>query len=130
MKKKYDCSVTLDCIHELKRLCNSYSLGCEKCPFSETDCNFEELDDQMIFILQQWSDRHPETPKLTKKEFDFLNCFQFVEGMSIFRPTADSLVVEQSEFEVTIISIEPTLFEFIGVGEECTFEELFQLEVE
>lgn len=130
MKKKYDCSITLDCIHELKRLCNSYSLGCEQCPFSDTDCNFEELDDERIFILQQWSDSHPETLKLTKKEFDFLNSFQFVKGMSIFRPTIDSLVVEKSDFEVKMIPIEPTLFEFIGDGEEWTFEELFQLEVE
>lgn len=127
---KYDCSKTIDCIHEFRRRCDS--IGCNyACPFWGTDnCNLESFDEDEIALLQKWSDEHPEIPKLSRKERDFLDYFCGNQSMAIERVLKDRLYVRQySPVYPDSIMIDPNLFPFIEEGKEWYFDELLKLEV-
>ena len=64
---KYDCSKTIEFIHENNRLCAYYfendnpSERCGKCPLFKFDCGEPDaMDDEYIRTVQKWSDEHPE----------------------------------------------------------------------
>ena len=128
---KYDCSKTLDFLKERIRMCKAH-VECEKCPFIDIDCDyFNDITQEVIDGLQKWSDEHPETPKLTREERDFLDCFYDNQGMAIQRVLKDRLYVRQhSPVYIDSIMIDPNLFPFIKDGEEWSFDDLLSLGVE
>ena len=78
---KYDCSKTLDFVHEFTRMCDG---GCRACPLLyRKECTLRKVTEKTIAIVQKWSDEHPEKPKLTKKEKAFLDSFAYLEGKSV-----------------------------------------------
>lgn len=131
---KYDCSKTLDCIHEYNRLCRDlHSSGCENdCPLHEYDnCCFEYLDAAGIALLQKWSDEHPEALKLTKEEYDFLASFMFPDELSIRKGGITmQLDTHYEGYPNATIPLKKNMFQFIEEGKDWTVEELLKLEVE
>lgn len=130
---KYDCNKTLDCIHEFNRLCHDlHASGCESdCPFFEMDyCGFDLLDENKIALLQKWSDDHPEKPKLTKREYEFLKTFLVSMEKAVVRgKLKKDLYIHDTKYD-THYTIDPTMFSFIQEEEQMTFNELLKLEVE
>lgn len=59
---RYDCNKTLDFIHEFHRMCDEYSVSaCNDCPLENKLCNpIEEINEEMIAIVQKWSDENEE----------------------------------------------------------------------
>lgn len=59
-----DCSKTLDFSKEFKRMCDTYCKdSCHDCPldYSKTyDCAVEDITQEVIDIVQKWSDEHPD----------------------------------------------------------------------
>lgn len=130
---KYDCNKILDYIHEKKRMCNSFS-ECENgCPLeSFSFCDIEDATLEFIDIVQNWSDEHPEQPKLTKREYEFLTTFApCIEGTAIERTLNGLYIMFHRAFndEADGYRINPNLFPFIPIGEEWYFEKLLGLEV-
>lgn len=131
--KKYDCSKTLDYVHEMSRLCNSIPVvggTCDNsnCPLGHiTICSYPTQEH--IDILQKWSDEHPEKPKLTKREYEFLITFLISMDKYIGREPMYDLYIHDARCD-TYYGIDPTMFSFIQEGEQMTFDELLKLEVE
>lgn len=133
---KYDCYKTRDCIHEYRRLCDSHSAGCETdCPFIGADeiCGFDIFESEdNIALLQKWSDEHPEPPKLTRKERDFLDCFGPAD--KYIRRQYGVLSIIWYDPMITIgameIPIDVTMFKCVEKGQKWSFEDLLKLEVE
>ena len=123
--KKYDCTRALDYNHEILRMCHSYPNGCENsCPFEDMDCN--DITEEHIRMVQQWSDEHPEMPTITKDERLFLECFRIAEDKYIMRTSPNDLILR---FGATSMALWPTMFSFIKMNEEWSIEELLKLEV-
>jgi len=131
--KKYDCSKALDLIHEYRRLCDSHPAGCDNdCPLCGMDyCNLYSFDEDKIALLQKWSDENPEPPKLTRKERDFLNCFNPVN--KYIKRQCGVLVVTWKDPTITLnameIPIDATMFQFVEKGQKWSFDDLLKLEV-
>lgn len=130
MTRKYDCTKTLDCIHEYRRLCASRTHGCDDgCPFYKIgSCDLDLFNENKIAILQKWSDENPEPPKLTAEERAFVAAFKVKESKRIERRHGKVYVVSMygsQEFEIW-----PSLFKFIEEGEHVPLTDLMQLEVE
>lgn len=125
--KKYDCNKTLEYAHELNRMCEAYEM-CDGCPLSTmTNCNDAMNPSKKIGIVQKWSDEHPEPSKLSKREFDFLMMFKWVDEKWIERtPNGHLRFVTKNEH----CYLCDAWFSFIGKGESMTFRELLKLEVE
>ena len=134
--KKYDCSKVKDCIHEYHRLCDSYPAGCESdCPFIgvEEICGFDIFENEdAIAVLQKWSDEHPEMPKLTQEEHDFLTLFMFPDELSIRKGGVTMQLDTHYEgyYDDATIPLKKHLFQFIDEDKDWTVEELLKLEVE
>ena len=135
MVKHYDCTKTRDCIHEYHRLCTSYPAGCESsCPLIGVEiCSFDIFENEdAIASLQKWSDEHPEAPKLTKKDYSFLNCFGTVN--KYIKRQYGVLSVLWNGPTITInpmeIPIDATMFKCVEKGQKWSFEDLLKLEVE
>lgn len=131
---KYDCTKTRDCIHEYHRLCDSYPAGCESdCPLFGVNeiCGIDTFENEaFIALLQQWSDEHPEKPKLTKREHEFLKIFLISRDKAIVRgELMNDLYIHYARHD-TYFAIDPTMFSFILEEEQMTFDELLKLEVE
>ena len=130
--KKYDCTKALDLIHEYRRLCDSHPAGCDNdCPLCGMDyCNLYSFDEDKIALLQKWSDEHPEAPKLTKKEREFIEGFRDNSRMTIKRISQNSLgVCQYTPYDRDIIMLDPSMFSFIPISEEWDFQKLLGLEV-
>ena len=83
---KYDCTKTIDYVHELQRMCavNDDCCACSECPLLGHDClESKDITERHVAIVQKWSDEHPEKPKLTKKERAFIDSFAYLEGKSV-----------------------------------------------
>ena len=132
VKMKYDCNKTLDFLKEKARMCNMYSC-CLGCPFATPDmeCAFSHnMTQEHIDIVQRWSDDHPEMPKLTKKEYEFLSAFPYSNGMLINRTGLGlRLIIYRYIDGESYIYIDNNMFPFIDVGEEWDFGKLLSLEV-
>ena len=127
--KKYDCNKVLDCIHELRRLCDGNgNKSCEDgCPLHGYSCSPWSMTQTEINILQKWSDEHLEPPKIRKRELDFIAMFKWSDEKWIERTPGGSLrFVTKNEY----CYLCDAWFSFIGKGESMTFEELLNLEVE
>lgn len=125
---KYDCNKFLDCVHEQKRMCGSYSRCRDDCPLKDHNCAFVHMGQEEIDILQKWSDEHPEAPKISKRELDFIAMFKWCEDKRIERAMSGYLfIVFDEKYKY---SLRNSWFSFIEKGESMTFEELLKLEVE
>ena len=120
---KYDCNKAIDYLHEADRMCRAQK--CVNCDLDyENKCHKHYPKQKDVNIVQKWSDEHPEQPKLTKKEREFLECLKYPKNKTI-RKSVDGVVF------VTCDSIlKNGMFDFIEDGESMTVEELLKLEVE
>lgn len=132
---KYDCSKTQDCIHEFHRLCDSHSAGCDNsCPFIGADeiCGFDIFESEdNIALLQKWSDEHPEPPKLTRAEHDFLASFMYPEELFI-RKGGYTMQLDTAYavgYANTTIPLRKDMFPFIKESDNWAAEDLLLLEV-
>lgn len=129
---KYDCSQTLDFSHECRRMCDSMR-ACEECPLHTRCAEISDITAEHIDIVQKWSDSHPEPPKLTKREYEFLTTFApCFKGRAIERTAKGLYIVFHCAFNDGSegYSINPDMFPFISEGEEWCFDKLLGLEVE
>lgn len=132
MSMKYDCNKTLDCIHELLRICDYYNEcydRCAECPLRDSNCEWPELTQTDIDILQKWSDEHLEQSKLTKADKTLMDMCYYNDGRA--------WSIERSYYGLYVacvgtgkIPIEPHMFKMVGVGDKKTFDDLLKLEVE
>lgn len=126
-KMKHDCSKTIDYMKERKRMCAMYP-HCKECPLIGMDC----VSVGSIDIVQKWSDEHPEPPKLTKRERDFLDCFNPVN--KYIKRQYGVLTVIWKDPTITLnameIPIDVTMFKFVEKGQKWSFDDLRKLEVE
>lgn len=137
---KYDCSRVLDYVHERNRMCDTIET-CSDCPLFKENENCiaqSDINQEVIDIVQRWSDEHLERPRLTKKEHEFLSVFSITYSKKIFRRSVRDLnfiesvmrlKMNEERFDV-YMAIDPTMFPFIHDGESMTFDELLKLEVE
>lgn len=80
MPMKYDCTKTVDFIHEIKRMYDSCTEisnePCQSCPISGL-CGegfAEYLTEGHIETVQKWSDEHPEMSRMDWFLKQFPNC--------------------------------------------------------
>lgn len=131
---KYNCNKTLDYDHEVNRMCKTIPTSpigkCPNCPLANIGgCTpGNGLTQKTIDIVQKWSDEHPEQPKLTRKERDFLDCFYNNLGMAICKTEDNRLLVALSD--MWGIRLDNTMFPFIEKGDKWYFDKLLGLEVE
>ena len=126
---KYDCSKTLDYKHEIDRVCGMYKYCAEGCPiWSKAGCiDISDVTQEDIDRLQRWSDEHPESPKLSKRDRLFLESFK--------RGT-DRIISKDNDGDVFYVYnnvssfLSPDMFESLERGTTMTFEELLKLDVE
>lgn len=121
---KYDCNRTLDYVHELQRMCNGFTT-CMGCLLEGMGCL--RPTQEIINIIQKWSDENPEAPKLTQKERAFIEAFVAHGDKKIERSSAGLYIMNILGNET---HISPDMFTFIGEGESMTFSSLYRLEVE
>ena len=124
---KYDCNKTLDCMHELNRVCDRYTLCSEGCPLTGRNCDAKTMTQTEIDILQQWSDEHPEAPKLTEKDRMFLECFEGVGNRTINKDDRGN-VFYYYEGVSSMLALD--MFKSLEPKQGMTFKELLELEVE
>ena len=124
---KYDCTKTLDFIHEFYRLCGLHPSGCENdCPFCGDNCHLDSFDEDKIALLQKWSDEHPEdVPKITIEEWDFLESFKD-KSLLIARYGSGLRLMHGGSW----IDLRGMMFSFIHINQPWTIGELLKLEVE
>ena len=123
---KYNCNEVLDYSHEYMRMCKTYE-RCEGCPLEEYECDsIHVMTQQMVKILQEWSDSHPESQKITSAELEFLKAFTN-KRLTIVRYDDRRLRICSGN---TYINICSTMFNFIDEGQPWTIEALLQLEVQ
>lgn len=129
--KKYDCTKTLDYSHETNRMCATYA-NCKECVFKGIGCIPSSITQESIDIIQRWSDEHPEAPKLTKREHDFLDCFNPMN--KYIKRQYGVLSVIWNDPTITMnpmeIPIDVTMFKFVEKGQKWSFDNLRKLEVE
>lgn len=120
---KYDCTKTLDFSHEYDRLCHSFD--CDECPMHTRCADASEITEEHIAIVQKWSDEHPETLKITREEYAFLQAFKVTADKHIERRHGHLfLVMGYSSMELW-----PSMFPFIKEGETWFLGDLLKLEV-
>ena len=124
---KYDCNKTLDCMHELKRVCDRYKMCGEGCPLYGQNCVAQTMTQTEIDILQKWSDENPEAPKLTKKDRMFLECFEGVGNRVISKDNRGNVFYC---YEGVSSKLDPDMFKALEPKPRMTFEELLELKVE
>ena len=127
---KYDCTRTADYYHEYNRMCKYYTKtsGCYvSCPLRDMDCTIDGFHDELIVIVQKWSDEHPEKmPRITKAEQDFLEAF--MEENLIISRQGNYLIL--SGWGYGSVKLYNTMFPFITDERYWTIGELLKLEVE
>ena len=100
------------------------TVDCKSCDFKgDVNCNYE---------LLKWaaSEYEEPVPKLTKREREFLECFNNKDKRAITRHTNGKLGVRDTIYNIFEAEIHPGMFSFIKQGETWTFTDLLKLEVE
>ena len=128
---KYDCTRALDYQHELDRLCANVSPGpgctAADCPLGALPtCG--RITEESIPLLQEWSDTHPEPPKIRKEDLAFIKAFKIRDSKYIERHQGHLRVVTMygsQEFEIW-----PSMFPFIEEGQSASFIDMLRMEVE
>lgn len=124
---KYDCNKTLDCMHELNRVCDHYASCSDGCPLLGRNCVAKTMTQTEIDILQKWSDEHPEAPRLTKKDRMFLESFRRANGRKIAKDKDGCTFYNYSNVSSFLSE---DMFKALEPSTVTTFEELLKLEVE
>ena len=121
---KYDCTLALDYAHERDRMCIAMNNDCEHCPFWNFNC--DDITEGQINVLQRWSDAHPEAPRITIEEQNFLEAF-----------AEENLIISRQGNYLTLsgwgygsVKLYNTMFPFITDERYWTISELLKLEVE
>lgn len=132
--KKYDCSKTIDFSHETARMCHGFKYCEDGCPLRSLDhpCGLAYTTQETIDVVQRWSDDHPEPPKLTREEHDFLASFMYPEELSI-RKGGFTMQLDthyKKGYQDATIPLRKDMFHFIEDDKVWTVEELLKLEVE
>ena len=100
------------------------TIDCKSCDFKgNVNCYYE---------LLKWaaSEYEESAPKLTKREREFLECFNNKDKRAITRHTNGKLGVRDTIYNIFEAEIHPGMFSFIKQGETWTFADLLKLEVE
>lgn len=99
--------------------------NCYNCDFYEIEsgCDEQALD----WLLSEYQE---PAPKLTKREREFLECFNNKDRRAITRHTNGRLDVRDAIHNIFEAEIHPEMFSFIKPGETWTFKDLLKLEVE
>ena len=100
------------------------TIDCKSCDFKgNVNCYYE---------LLKWaaSEYEEPAPKLTKREREFLECFNNKDKRAITRHTNGKLGVRDTIYNIFEAEIHPGMFSFIKQGETWTFADLLKLEVE
>lgn len=96
-------------------------------------CDFRTSSDSCSNCAKKWltSTYEEPAPKLTKREREFLECFNIMESKEIRRNFC-GLFASYSfeENDKRGFAIDGKMFPFIKPGEKWTFEDLLKLEVE
>lgn len=101
--------------------CISY---CKSCDFKGCPCVGKLID----WFLAEYQE---PAPKLTKREREFLECFEYEYDKAISKTAGITyLRMAISEHEIHSEEIKSNMFPFIKPGKQWTFEELMKLEVE
>lgn len=89
--KKYDCSKTLDYMHERDRMHERYKEDCTKCPLHTVHLcgHIEGATTKSIEILQNWSDSHPEHTRADR----FLELLAGTEFEELFRKDSGGIII-------------------------------------
>ena len=124
---KYDCNKTLNCMHELDRVCSRYESCDEGCPLFGRNCSPKAMTQTEIDILQRWSDENPEAPKLTKKDRMFLESFAIGINRRILKDVDNNVFYH---FDGTYSKLSDDMFKALEPNTRMTFDELLNLEVE
>ena len=99
------------------------TIDCKSCDFKgNVNCYYE---------LLKWaaSEYEEPTPKLTKREREFLESFEYPVDKIIIRDI-NGLFLDYKRGTPMNISIKEDMLPFIKLGETWSFEELMKLEVE
>ena len=127
---KYDCNKTTDYLHEVRRMCKAHP-SCGACPISLTNLRCGTVptlcDVSLVDIVQKWSDEHPEQPKLTKREREFLECFKHVDDKRVRKLNGCAYFGRHFGNDMALAN---GMFDFVENGTIMTGEELLKLEVE
>ena len=121
---KYDCTRALDYAHERDRMCVAMNNDCRHCPFWNFNC--DDITEGQINVLQRWSDAHPEAPRITLEEQNFLEAFKD-EDLTISRQ-GNRLILGVMSYVCT--ELYDSMFPFITGDRYWTIGELLKLEVE
>ena len=100
------------------------TVDCKSCDFKgNVNCNYE---------LLKWaaSEYQEPAPKLTKRDREFLECFNNKDKRAIRRDTNGKLGIRDTIYNIFEAEIHPGMFPFIKPGEAWMFEDLLKLEVE
>lgn len=95
-----------------------------------TECDFDGINETCNYQLLKWatSEYQEPEPKLTKREREFLESFEF-RNNKIFR--TETVGILKIKFECAYVTrLTNDMFPFIKQGETWTFENLLKLEVE
>lgn len=126
--KKYDCSKTLDYVHEVARACDKYVSCSSGCPLINRVCtNITNVTQEDIDAIQEWSDENPEAPKLTKKDRAFLEAFDICGDRAIRKDRFGNAYYAYDGIRSRLAS---GMFESLEADTTTNFEELLKLEVE
>lgn len=77
--KKYNCNNTLEYVHEVKRMCETFDKckNCEGCPLAKKSCKIFDVTPDHIKRVQAWSDAHPEIT-LTDKQVEIFKALNLL----------------------------------------------------
>ena len=126
--RRYDCSKTRDFLHEAKRLCRTVH-DCDCCPIGQEQCWVEEMSEETIEIVQQWSDDNIENPKITLAEQYFLEAIKNDVDIVITRIDDTRLRVTRGQ-DYSGVDLYGSMFPFIQKGDYWSVRVLLALEVE
>lgn len=122
---KCDCNKTLDCMHELNRVCDRYAACSDGCPLLGRNCIAKTITQTEIDILQKWSAENPEAPKLTEKDRMFLECFEVSKDRIISKDDRGNAFYY---YEGTSSMLAPDMFKALEPNTRMTFRELLEVE--
>ena len=132
VNKKYDCYKTLDFVHEQARMCQEYTF-CSNCPAITQDDNrcyvlkTDDINEDIIQIVQNWSNTHPEEIYLSKNERIFLNSFDIQDLKWWFILNKDGIIsLNHNTFSC---NLNHNMFDFLEEGEEVSLLTLYNLGV-
>lgn len=99
--------------------------NCHNCGFYKIESRCDEQ--AMEWLLAEYQE---PAPKLTKREREFLECFELKSDLEIMRACVSGMLFVVSKDSTFSQRISHDMFSFIVPYHTWTFEELMKLEVE